>query len=242
MFGKLHPFIDTGIYFHDEEMRKQAETLVHKAVVTAQEAVEGCGHAMREDLYKKHMSADPIACRLPYAIVTKMVELIGWKRFELNKLVKFVGCDETNWWSIMRRSLVVQFNGRFVNAQRIAKLGGAAAAASYGVFLMDNNLKTFLQGSAAAACLFKLVRGAMAKVSSDDMQQFLDDYVNELDDHFTFKKYGKRATPIPVKFFREHRPNRSGSNVFRTVGTTVAQLHLSHVFKMIRRLLTHRMQ
>ena len=178
MFDKLHQFIDTGIYFHDEEMRKQAETLVHKAVVTAQEAVEGCGHAMREDLYKKHMSADPIACRLPYAIVTKMVELIGWKRFELNELMKFVGCDETNWWSIMRRSLVIHFQGRFVNSMKINQLGGPAAAAKFGVFLMDNDLKSFLQSEPAAACLFKLVRGCMSDVSSSDMQQILDDYVN----------------------------------------------------------------
>ena len=52
MFGRLHQFIDTGIYFPDEEMRKQAETLVHKLVVAAQEAAECCGHSVREDLYK----------------------------------------------------------------------------------------------------------------------------------------------------------------------------------------------
>ena len=28
---------------------------------------------MREDLYKKHMSGDPVAARLPYAIITKQV-------------------------------------------------------------------------------------------------------------------------------------------------------------------------
>ena len=54
MFGKLHQLIDTGIYLHGGEMRKSAGTLVRKLVVTAQEAVEGCGHAVREDLYKKH--------------------------------------------------------------------------------------------------------------------------------------------------------------------------------------------
>ena len=38
------------------------------------------------------------------------------------------------------------------------------------------------------ACLFKLVRGSMLDASSSDMLQFLDDYVHELDDNFTFKK------------------------------------------------------
>jgi len=35
-----------------------------------------------------------VACRPPYAIETKKVELSGWKRFELNKLIRFVGVNE----------------------------------------------------------------------------------------------------------------------------------------------------
>ena len=128
-----------------------------------------------------------------------MVELIGWKRFELNKLMKFVGCDESNWWSIMRRSLVIQFRGRFVNSAKIQHMGGPAKAASYGVFLIDNDLKSFLQSEAAAACLFKMVRGCMSEVSSSDMLQFLDDYVNELDGHFTFRQIREACNLDPDK-------------------------------------------
>ena len=117
-----------------------------------------------------------------------MVELIGWKRFELNKLMKFAGCDETNWWSTMCLSLVIQFRGRFVNPTKIQERGGPVNAAKNGFFLLDNNLKDFVQSRAAGACLFKLVRGCMAEVSSSDMLQFLDDYVNGLDDNFTFHK------------------------------------------------------
>ena len=40
-------------------MRKQTETLVHNAVVTAQEAVEGCGHAMREDFLQETYECSP---------------------------------------------------------------------------------------------------------------------------------------------------------------------------------------
>ena len=67
--------------------------LTNKLVVTGQEAVE-TSKSMREDLYKKHMSADPVPCRLPYAIVTKLVELVGLKRFELNKVMRFTGVSE----------------------------------------------------------------------------------------------------------------------------------------------------
>ena len=59
---------------------------------------------------------------------------------------------------------------------------------SMGSSFLDNSLKDFVQRRAAGACLFKLVTGCMAEVSSSDMLQFLDDYVNELDDNFTFHK------------------------------------------------------
>lgn len=47
--------------------------MVNCIVVTGQESVEGSSRRMREDLYKKHMSGDPVAARLPYAIITKQV-------------------------------------------------------------------------------------------------------------------------------------------------------------------------
>ena len=74
-----------------EEMRKQAAHLVGKIVVTGQESVQGSRRPMREDIYKKHISADKVPERLPYAIDTALVELRGWKRFELNQYPKSLG-------------------------------------------------------------------------------------------------------------------------------------------------------
>lgn len=54
----------------------------------------GEGARLREDVYKRHISGDPIACRLPYAMVTKMTMLLGWKRFEMNDTLKFSGTSE----------------------------------------------------------------------------------------------------------------------------------------------------
>jgi len=34
--------------------------------------------------------------RLPYAILTRLVELLGWKRFEMNHPPKFTAVSETN--------------------------------------------------------------------------------------------------------------------------------------------------
>lgn len=74
-----------------QEMRKQAANLVGKIVVTGQESVQGSRRPMREDIYKKHISADKVPERLPFAIHTALVELRGWKRFELNSVPKLLG-------------------------------------------------------------------------------------------------------------------------------------------------------
>ena len=45
-FKAVSAVLDTNIYFTDDEMRKQAELLYGKIVVTGQEAVEYCGLAI----------------------------------------------------------------------------------------------------------------------------------------------------------------------------------------------------
>ena len=61
-----------------------------KIVVTGQESVQGSRKSMREDIYKKHISADKVPERLPYSIDTSLVELRGWKRFEMNAYPKLL--------------------------------------------------------------------------------------------------------------------------------------------------------
>ena len=103
IFNGLHAFTDTNIYYSDDELRKQAETLVGELIVTAQESVEGSSKSVRQDFYKKHMSADHVPARLPNGIFTKLVELVGWKLFEMNSLIKFAGVTNGNFDSIFRR-------------------------------------------------------------------------------------------------------------------------------------------
>ena len=79
--------------------------------------MEGSKQGMREDLHKKHISADPIAARLPYSILTRLVELRGWKRLELNKLVRFNGVSADSLESMFRRTLVIIMRARFVTQQ-----------------------------------------------------------------------------------------------------------------------------
>ena len=54
VFAALHAFVDTTVFYSDDEMRKQAEHLINKLVMTCQEAVENSRHGMRQDIYKKN--------------------------------------------------------------------------------------------------------------------------------------------------------------------------------------------
>ena len=65
-FGSNHSFVNMNIYYAPDEFRKQAEGFVGKCVVTGQE-VPSTEKSLREDLYKKQMTGEPIACRPNYA-------------------------------------------------------------------------------------------------------------------------------------------------------------------------------
>ena len=53
VFRGIHGFLDSNVFYSDDELRKQAESLIGKLILTAQEAVEGSHHGFREDLFKK---------------------------------------------------------------------------------------------------------------------------------------------------------------------------------------------
>ena len=61
--------------------------LLHCFILTAQEMPENA-RKIREDLFKKTMSADGIVGRRPYGMSTRMIELVGWKRYEVNSMVR----------------------------------------------------------------------------------------------------------------------------------------------------------
>ena len=90
-----------------QEMRKQAANLVGKIVVTGQESVQGSRRPMREDIYKKHISADkgpPSASRLLYTL--RLWSSAAGRGSKLNSVPKLLG----------RRSIavVIDFSCRYV--------------------------------------------------------------------------------------------------------------------------------
>ncbi|CAL1154379.1 unnamed protein product, partial [Cladocopium goreaui] len=73
--GQNHAF-DPNIWYDEQELLRQIEQFAGWFILTAQEARE-TSRRMREDHYKKTMSADGMAGRRPYGYVTRMIDC-GW--------------------------------------------------------------------------------------------------------------------------------------------------------------------
>lgn len=82
----------------------------------------GTNRRLREDLYKKFMSAEGISGRKPYGLRTRMIECRGWKRLEANRMFQFQEVSNKDFNAILRRSLVWRVQARFEDPQAIEGL------------------------------------------------------------------------------------------------------------------------
>ena len=71
------------------------------------------------------MYADPVAQQGRYSKPTLMVELKGWKRFELNGMMVFAGVAEDSFYAVLRRGHVTMCTAHVLDAQihRRTRLG-----------------------------------------------------------------------------------------------------------------------
>ena len=191
LMPSMHAYLDSNIYHSDDELRKQAELFVNKLVTTLQERVEGAGHKFRLDLYKKVASADPIAARLPYGILTQMIEIVGWKRMEMNKLLEIDGITEESFDSIWRRSYVCHLIGRFVSEAEYLRLREQIGRdpSTIGVFVKDTSLKPFFQqrNGPAVAGLTRILRGHVRDNSKEACVDSIEGYVEGGDKWLTWR-------------------------------------------------------
>ena len=173
LFGHLHAFFDPNIWYNDEEMRKQVENLEGCIIATAQEAPE-TNRKLREDLYKKTMSADGIAGRKPYGMVTRMLELIGWKRIEVNRVMNFSGVTESNFNSIYRRSLVWKPKARFLDGDYLEK--HYPDHAKDGIFPKDATLKQKLVSGPLIAAGLRAQHGFEMMYTREQCRENIEKY------------------------------------------------------------------
>ena len=132
---------------------------------------------MREYLYKKHVSADPVSCRLPYAVVTKQIQLVGLKRFEMNQPPRFNGTGEAAFNSIMRRSLVVELRGNFVAQDELATMFPDGDGEQTGFFVKDPSLRDFVTSDGAVGAFLRVLEGYLRTRSTRDCREVIEDYV-----------------------------------------------------------------
>ena len=183
VYKTVHSYFDPNIWYLDEELRKQVESFVGCMILTGQECPETT-RRMREDLYKKTMSADGISGRKPYGITTKMFELVGWKRIELNRMMRFQGVTCANFMSILRRSFVWTPKARFLDEEYLTN--HYQDAAQDGIFPKNAQLRSLLQSGAAACTFLSLQHGFEKKHSRAQCEAMIEEWViNGADDHLT---------------------------------------------------------
>ncbi|CAK0879999.1 unnamed protein product [Prorocentrum cordatum] len=152
VFRGRHAFWGTNIHFSDDELRKQADGLIGKLITTVQEAVDNSKHGFREDLFKKHISADPIARVCLYGIATRLIEVPGWKRLELHRLIQFT-------------SILSKFKTE-------AEVNAIPDAASRRILVKDPRLRAFVKSQVVAPASWELLRGFMeshSRAGSEDI-------------------------------------------------------------------------
>ena len=136
---ELHKCFDPAVLMDEEELRKVVETMADGIVFTAQERPQGGKRRILLHLWKKLLSADGLRGRMPYAILTRMIRILGWTRVETNSVLDFLGVSEGEFESIMRRSLVITVHARMFDRQYLEK--AFPDHDRHGIFARDPSLE-----------------------------------------------------------------------------------------------------
>ena len=65
------------------------------------------------------MSAEGISGRKPYGLRTRMIQCVGWKRLEANRMFEFMQVSKKDFNTILRRSLILRILARFENPRAV---------------------------------------------------------------------------------------------------------------------------
>ncbi len=179
-----------------QELRKQIEQFHGCIILTAQETPE-TSRKLREDLYKKTMSADGIAGRKPYGIATRMLKLVGWKRIEVNRMMSFVGVHERSFPSIFRRSFVWKPQARFLDAVYLRE--HYPNHANDGVFVKNPELKAFLAAGPTVVAGLRLQHGFESKFSRHECETMIEEYAGLGGDDWLTEDTMRLACGVPLR-------------------------------------------
>ena len=191
-----HCLFDPNIFYSDEELRKQAPNIAGHLVYTAQEKPTGTKNDIREDLLKKMLTGEGVAGRLPYGIITKLLNIIGWKRMETNKLIEFKDISEDNFESIYRRFAIIVIAARFFEGAQLT--GIHLDPDTVGVFTRDPEIDAFYVSDPAIAAGLKIQAAFEEQNGLQDCRAIIQDYTNGGGDQGAGMKYLRECCGLPA--------------------------------------------
>lgn len=113
----------------------------------------------------------------------RMLELVGWKRLECNKLIRFSGVSDRNFPSIMRRSFVWKAKALFFDEGYLEKK--YPDAARDGIFPANAALRSFLRSGPAIAAAMIIQHGFELRHGKKDCEDLIEQWVLEKDGGIT---------------------------------------------------------
>ena len=116
---------------------------------SGQERPQGSKKKLLLHLWKKFLSGEGLRGRLPYAVLTRMIRLLGWVKLEVNSMLAFNDLTEQEFESIMRRSCVIKIAARLFDKQYLD--AHFPDHEEYGIFARDPSFTRKFQTSQYAA-------------------------------------------------------------------------------------------
>ncbi|CAK0911900.1 unnamed protein product, partial [Prorocentrum cordatum] len=101
------------------------------------------------NLWKKFLSGEGLRRRPPYAVLTRMIRLLGWVKREVNSTLAFSDFTEQEFESIMRRSCVIEIAARLFDKQYLG--ARFPDREECGIFARDPSFARKFQTSQCAA-------------------------------------------------------------------------------------------
>ena len=218
MYGPHHTFFDPNVWYNDEELRKQVENFASCFIITGQEAPDS-QRKFHLDLYKKTMSADGIAGRKPYGYTTRMFAVVGWKRLETNRMIRFQDVSEENFRSVLRRGFVWGPQAAFHQADYLTQ--HCPRHEEFGVFCADPTLKQFLVSSEASVAGLKLQAAFEKQHNKESCQQLIEEHAGLGGDGWFTETKLREACGLPPKIKSEQACD--GLAALDTIHTSTSQ-------------------
>ena len=133
--------------------------------------------------------------RKPYGYSTRMFQMIGWTRLEVNRIMQFLGVRNSNFNSMFRRSFVWKAKARFVHKKFLSKYSDHEKD---GIFEADPSLSKFLSASQACIAGLRLQWAFARDHTRDDCYQLIENYCNG-GDAFLTEDTMMNACGLPVR-------------------------------------------